>query len=192
MAGYWHDPEASAAALRGGWLHTGDLGSLDADGFLTITGRKKDILVLSNGKKVAPSFLEGLLLADPCIDQAVVYGEGRSFLTALLVPHWGNLCAALAQAGLSTSTPAPESLAVDPAVHAFLQRRVDEALADVASWEKVKSLVILAQPFTVAAEELTVSLKLRRSVVFAKHREALEALYQEDAMSARTGRGCID
>ena len=88
MKGYWNNPEATAEAIRDGWLHTGDLGSLDAEGFLTITGRKKELLVLSNGKKVVPTYLEGLLLTDPCIDQAVIYGEGRNFLTALIVPHW--------------------------------------------------------------------------------------------------------
>ena len=88
--------------LRGALLHDrsrrgrpGDLGSLDADGYLTITGRKKELLVLSNGKKVVPTYIEGLLVADECIDQAVVYGEGRNFLTALLVPQWDNLRKAL-------------------------------------------------------------------------------------------------
>ena len=89
MPGYWNNPEATAEAIQDGWLYTGDLGTLDADGFLTITGRKKELLVLSNGKKVIPPYLEGLLVADDCIDQAVVYGEGRHYLTALLMPHWG-------------------------------------------------------------------------------------------------------
>ncbi len=87
MKGYWNDAEATAAAIRDGWLHTGDLGELDADGYLRITGRKKELLVLSNGKKVAPSGVEGLLLADPCIDQAVVCGEGRSYLCACWSPR---------------------------------------------------------------------------------------------------------
>ena len=99
MKGYWNNPRATAEAIRDGWLHTGDLGNLDADGFLTITGRKKELLVLSNGKKVVPSDLEGLLLADPCIDQVVVYGEGRNFLTALIVPHWDNVRRALGKDG---------------------------------------------------------------------------------------------
>src|SRR5262249_21135763 len=82
MKGYWNNPEATAEAVRDGWLYTGDLGELDGDGFLKITGRKKDLMVLSNGKKVVPTYLEGLLLADGCIDQAVIYGEARNFLTA--------------------------------------------------------------------------------------------------------------
>jgi long-chain acyl-CoA synthetase len=180
MRAYWNDPTATAEALRGGWLHTGDLGRLDAEGFLTITGRKKELLVLSNGKKVVPTHVEGLLLADPCIDQAVVYGEGRSFLTALLVPNWGNLRAALRAEGVNPADPSEAALAGDPGVHAFLGRRVDRALAEVANWERVRKFVVLAQPFTVAGEELTVSLKLRRGVVFAKYQKALDALYRGD------------
>src|SRR5207244_8532253 len=95
MKGYWNNPQATAESLKDGWFYTGDLGKLDADGFLTITGRKKEILVLSNGKKVVPNFLEGLLLADALIDQAVIYGEGRNFLTALIVPHWDKVRQAL-------------------------------------------------------------------------------------------------
>ncbi len=112
MKGYWNKPEATAEAIRDGWLYTGDLGSLDADGFLTITGRKKELLVLSNGKKVIPTQIEGLLVADECIDQAVVYGEGRNCLTALLVPHWENLRKALGTAGQSEISE--ESLARAP------------------------------------------------------------------------------
>ena len=78
MKGYWNNPKATAESIRDGWLYTGDLGSLDADGFLTITGRKKELMVLSNGKKVVPPQIEGLLVADDCIDQAVVCGEGRT------------------------------------------------------------------------------------------------------------------
>ena len=95
MKGYWKDAQATGVAIRDGWLYTGDLGRLDEEGFLTITGRKKEILVLSNGKKVTPNFLEGLLLADPCIDQAVIYGEGRNYLVALIVPNWDNVRNAL-------------------------------------------------------------------------------------------------
>ena len=107
MKGYWNNPAATADALDDGWLHTGDLGRLDAEGFLHITGRKKELIVLSNGKKVVPSHIEGLLLADTCFDQVVVFGEGRNFLTALVVPHWGNLTKAMA---LDAKTP-PETLA---------------------------------------------------------------------------------
>src|SRR5262245_9156949 len=180
MAGYWNNPEATADAIRDGWLYTGDLGSLDADGFLTITGRKKELLVLSNGKKVVPPHIEGLLVADECIDQAVVCGEGRHYLTALLVPHWDNLCKAVATIGLSLDgCVAEEQLARHPAVTEVLQKRVARCLADVAGYEQVKKFIVLPRPFTVASDELTVSLKVRRNVILAKHRAELEALYRE-------------
>jgi long-chain acyl-CoA synthetase len=184
MRGYWNDGRATAEALRGGWLHTGDLGRLDAEGFLTITGRKKELLVLSNGKKVVPSQIEGLLLADPCLDQALVCGEGRHFLTALLVPNWEKFRAALRRAGVPGADRPEEFLAGDPAVGAFLGQRVDSALAGVSNWERVKKFVVLPRPFTVAGGELTVSLKLRRGVVLAKHRAAVEALYREGGAEA--------
>jgi long-chain acyl-CoA synthetase len=176
MKGYWNMPEATAEAIRGGWFHTGDLGELDADGFLKITGRKKDLLVLSNGKKVVPAFVEGLLLADPCIDQAVVCGEGRNYLTALVVPHWENVRRELEAAGVGAP---PDGAAADPAVRELLERRVCERLAEVASCEQVKKIAVLEQPFSVAADEMTVSLKLRRGVILEKYREKVEELYRE-------------
>jgi long-chain acyl-CoA synthetase len=178
MKGYWNDPAATAAAVRDGWLHTGDLGNLDADGFLTITGRKKELLVMSSGKKVVPTYVEGLLLADPCIDQVVIHGEGRNYLTALVVPHWENLRRELRAAGVATADGEDE-LARHPAVRDLLQRRMDAALTDVSSWEHVRKFVVLPRPFSVAAEELTVSLKLRRNVVFDHYRKELESLYRE-------------
>lgn len=182
MKGYWKKPEATAEAIRDGWLHTGDLGSIDADGFLSITGRKKELLVLSNGKKVIPTYIEGLLVADDCIDQAVVYGEGRNFLTALLVPHWDNLRRAIGDSGL----PTPDGdITRHPSVTKVLQQRVDSRLADVAAYERVRKFIVLAQPFTVAADELTVSLKLRRNIIFAKHAAALDALYRDNDSESR-------
>jgi long-chain acyl-CoA synthetase len=177
MKGYWNNPGATAEALRDGWLYTGDLGEVDADGFLKITGRKKDLLVLSNGKKVVPAHIEGLLLADPCIDQAVVCGEGRSYLTALLVPHWDNVRQALAGEGTPLGPGAEDR--PPPAVYDLLRRRVAAALVDVSAGEQVRKFVIVPRPFSVAAEELTVSLKLRRNVVLARYAGQLEALYRE-------------
>lgn len=173
MKGYWKNPEATAEAIRDGWLHTGDLGKLDEEGFLSITGRKKELMVLSNGKKVVPSHLEGLLVTDPYIDQAVVCGEGKNFLTALLVPHWGNVKAELRLEG------EPEELAHHPKVEALLARCCQKALADLSHMEQIKSFVVLPRPFSVEAEELTVSLKLRRNVVLKKYEDQIQALYRE-------------
>lgn len=178
MKGYWNNPAATAEAIKDGWLHTGDLGQLDDDGFLSITGRKKELLVMSNGKKIVPNYLEGLLLGDPCIDQVVIHGEGHNFLTALVVPNWTNLRQALAAEG-SANGQADEELALADVVYGLLTRRMEQRLADVSACEQIRKFVVLAKPFTVAAEELTVSLKLRRKVVLEKYRDALEALYDE-------------
>jgi long-chain acyl-CoA synthetase len=179
MKGYWNNPEATKESLQNGWFHTGDLGSLDADGYLSITGRKKELMVLSNGKKVVPSYIEGLLVGDDCIDQAAISGEGKNFLTALVVPHWDNVAKALASQGVNLDHQPPEQLAANSAVTGLLQERIDKALADVSTWEKVRKFVVVPRPFTVAAEELTVSMKLRRGIVLRKYANQLEGLYIE-------------
>ena len=172
MKGYWNNPQATAEVLRDGWLHTGDLGSLDADGYLSITGRKKEMMVLSSGKKVVPPNLEGLLLADPMIDQVMICGEGRNFLTAIIVPSWDRVRTALGVSG------SEETLSRDPRVVTFIEERIAAALKDVCSWEHVRKFVLLPTPFSVAADELTVSLKMRRNIILDHHREQIEELYR--------------
>jgi long-chain acyl-CoA synthetase len=173
MKGYWKDPAATAQVLKDGWLYTGDLGTLDADRYLRITGRKKDLLVMSNGKKVIPTELEGLLLADEFIDQALIYGEGKNFLTALIVPRYDKLRAAIAAA-----EPDNARLIELPASRSFMAQRVQAALADAAQWEQVQDFILLPRPFSQEADELTVSLKLRRGAIFEKHMQRLEAMYE--------------
>jgi long-chain acyl-CoA synthetase len=174
MKGYWNDPEGTGEAMRDGWFRTGDLGSLDAEGFLTITGRKKDMLVLSNGKKVVPTQIEGMLVARPCIDQAVVHGEGHSFLTALIVPNWAVVRKALPADGAAQTE---EALAGSPAVRGLLDGEIQAALKDLANWEQVKNFLIVPRPFSVAAAELTVSMKVRRNVIFERYARQIEAMY---------------
>jgi long-chain acyl-CoA synthetase len=176
MRGYWKEPEATTSAIRDGWFHTGDLGRIDGEGYLTITGRKKELLVLSSGKKVVPPYLEGLLLADECIDQAVIYGEGKNFLTALIVPRFDNLRKLVRTEGVDD--PDNTQLVRQPAVQALLAKRIAAALRDVASWEQVQKFILLPRPFSQDADELTVSLKLRRGVIFEKYRSPLEELYR--------------
>jgi long-chain acyl-CoA synthetase len=176
MRGYWKEPEATAATIHDGWLHTGDLGQVDKDGYLSITGRKKELLVLSSGKKVVPPHLEGLLLTDDCIDQAVIYGEGKNYLTALIVPHFEKLRAALRDAGVGDLENA--QLVKHPEAIAIMTKRIGAALADVASWEQVQKFILLPRPFSQEAEELTVSLKMRRGVIFEHYRAQLDSLYQ--------------
>ena len=161
MKGYWKDDEATAQAVVGGWLHTGDLGRLDEDGFLWITGRKKELMVLSNGKKVVPPHLEGLLCADEFIDQAVVVGEGRNFLAAIVVPRWEAV---------------RKACGTQP-VEEFLRGRCAVALKELSHMEQVKKVIVREKPFTVEGDEMTVSLKLRRGPILARHAEEIERAY---------------
>jgi long-chain acyl-CoA synthetase len=145
---------------------------------LSITGRKKELLVMSNGKKVVPNFVEGLLLSDPCIDQAVVCGEGRNFITALIVPHWANVRTALNAEGVALDSTSEDALAKHPSVLSLLRRRIDLALQDVSNCEQVKKFIALPRPFSVEQDELTVSLKLRRNVIVGKYQKELDGLYR--------------
>jgi long-chain acyl-CoA synthetase len=179
MKGYWKNPEATAQAIRDGWLHTGDLGSMDEDGFLSITGRKKELLVLSNGKKVAPSNLECLLVSDRHIDQVMVCGEGRNFLSALVVPQWDNTRATLAAQGVKLEGE-PEDWARRADVVEFFMDRCRLALADLSPMEQIRKLLVLPRPFSVENDELTVSLKLRRAIVMQHYEKQVEELYRRD------------
>lgn len=177
MPGYWNNPTATAETIRDGWLHTGDLGCIDDDGFLKITGRKKELLVLSNGKKVAPNHVECLLHADPCIDQVVVCGEGRNYLTAMVVPQWTNVRAELARRDEKIGALSPQELARHPAVCELLRERIDAALTHVSGCEQIRKFQVLAEPFSVANEELTVSLKLRRAAIAKRYARIIEGMY---------------
>jgi len=176
MKGYWKNPAATAEALRDGWLHTGDLGSLDPDGYLTITGRKKEILVLSNGKKVVPADIEGRLTGDPLIEQAAVFGEGKSYLTALIVPRLDRLRQEAQSLDLPASLPDADLLE-HPRIHDLFAHRIAQALQDLSQWEQVRKFRLLPRPFTLEADEMTVSLKLRRQVIYDHFREDIERLY---------------
>jgi long-chain acyl-CoA synthetase len=178
MKGYWKSPEATAEAIQNGWLHTGDLGEIDSEGYLKITGRKKELLVMSNGKKVVPSYLEGLLCSDPAIDQAVICGEGRNYLTALLVPQWDNVARELKAAGVALAAD-PEGRAKQPEVIELIDRHVRTALAEVSNAEQVKRFALMPRPFTLDADEITVSLKLRRGVVLKRYADRVGELYTD-------------
>ena len=178
MKGYWKQPTATADCIVDGWFHTGDMGRIDENGFLYITGRKKELIVLSNGKKVAPTEVEAMLQSDPMIEQVVVHGDRRSFLTAIVVPNWTKVRAALPHL-----TGSSQELAKNPEVESFLHQRIDAILANTASWEHVKRFLIRATPFTPDTGEMTVSLKLKRDVIFNRHAAEWEGLYKDDKSS---------
>ena len=175
MKGYWKDDAATRAAVVDGWLFTGDVGHLDAEGFLTITDRKKDLIITSGGKNIAPSELERLLARDEFIDQAVVCGDGRPFVAALLVPNFARLQDEL---GPDHGPLTVEGdLIRDEAAHAVIRARVERVMGAVSQPERVKAFLLLARPFQMEADELTSTFKVRRRHVLAKFREPFDALY---------------
>ena len=177
MLGYWNRPEDTAAAIQDGWLMTGDLGELDCDGFLRITGRKKELIVTSGGKNVAPVYLENLLVEDPLIAQAVVIGEGRGCLSALIVPNPEALHAAILERRLPIKSVGEALKHSD--VLALYREHIDARLADVAEYEMVRSFTLLGRGFTLGLGELTPTLKLRRAEIQKHFAEEIEQMYAE-------------
>ncbi|MET9264449.1 long-chain fatty acid--CoA ligase [Amycolatopsis sp. NPDC004079] len=175
---YYNNPEASAEALTDGWFHTGDLGELDAEGFLKITGRKKEIIVTAGGKNVAPSGLEDTIKAAPLVSQVMVVGDQRPFIAALVTvdeeyfPAWKSQHGKPAEATVS-------ELAEDADLRAEIQAAVDEANKQVSHAESIKKFTVLANDFTEAGGEITPSLKLKRNVVNKNYASDIEALYRK-------------
>jgi long-chain acyl-CoA synthetase len=166
MKGYWRNEEATKAAISDdGWLHTGDIGKFDDDGHLMITDRKKDIIVNSGGDNIAPQRIEGILCLQPEIAQAMVYGDKRSHLVALVVPDdvW------LREAGYERN-----SLEATQALKDAI-KRVNEQMSNI---EKVRHHILADEPFTIENSEMTPTMKVRRVALKARYGEALEALYR--------------
>jgi long-chain acyl-CoA synthetase len=184
MTGYYQNPAATAEVLHDGWLATGDLGRLDDDGFLYITGRKKEILVTSGGKNIAPVYLESLLTEDPLILQAMVVGDGRSCLAALIVPNADVLSFELKQRGLGNLFP-EESLS-HPEVLAIYRARIDQRLTSVSPHEQVRKFTLLRSPFSIEAGELTPKLSLRRQTINQRYAAQIEAMYQAEVQSPKS------
>jgi long-chain acyl-CoA synthetase len=176
FAGYWRNAEATAAAVDAdGWFHTGDLGTIDADGYLTITGRSKEILVTSAGKNVSPAPLEDIIRSHVLVSQAVVVGDGRPSIGALITLDAESLEPWLAEHG-KTGTPLAE-LTDDPALLAELRTVVDTANATVSSAEQITRFRVLPVDLTEGAGHLTPTLKVRRAAVMKEFADEVEALY---------------
>jgi len=172
-AGYWNDPEASAALLDDGWMHSGDLGAFDG-GYLRIIGRKKDLIVTSSGKNIAPQDMETRLAAEPFISQAVVVGDGRKFLTALVALDAEAVEAAI---GGHDGHGATEVLATHPVVARELTAAMARLNAGRAPAERVKAWRVLPGELTVAGGELTPTLKVKRAMVIDRFRDLVEEMY---------------
>jgi long-chain acyl-CoA synthetase len=175
FAGYWHNEQATAEVLTPDWwLHTGDVGEVDDEGFVRITGRKKEILVTAGGKNVAPAVLEDRLRAHPLVSQCMVVGDGRPFIGALVTIDAEVFWAWAEQRGKSGSVADHVD---DPELLAEIQAAVDDANGAVSKAESIRRFTILAEDWTEEAGQLTPSLKLKRNVVMRDFRTDVEALY---------------
>jgi len=182
MQGYYQQPDATQAVMTDGWFHTGDIGAIDAEGFVSITDRKKDLIKTAGGKFVAPQKLENLFVADPYVAQAFVYGDRERYCVALIVPNLQRLNAYATQQGLACAST--EELVKTPAIQAFLWSRIQALQQQLASFEQVKAIGVLAQEFTQAAGELTPTLKAKRAAIAARYHDILQRLYQTPPPSA--------
>jgi long-chain acyl-CoA synthetase len=179
MKGYWNDPEASARALHDGWLHTGDIGQLDPDGYLRITDRKRDFIKNSGGEMISPAHVECALTLAPEIAQAMVFGDRRPYLVAVIVPdpEFAASCAGDGAAELAV-------IAKDPGFHKALGDVVTRVNQGLAAAERVRRFTIAGEPFSLANAQLTPTLKIRRHAILEAYQLAFETLYDGTGMAA--------
>ncbi len=174
--GYWHNPDATAEVLQDGWLHTGDLASIDSEGFLSITGRKKEIIVTAGGKNVAPAVLEDRLRAHALVSQVLVVGEQKPFIGALVTLDREMLPGWLKEHGRDPETPIAD-LRDDELIQSEIQKGVDDANRAVSKAESIRKFVVLEPDFTEEGGHLTPSMKLRRQVVAKEFANEIDRLY---------------
>jgi long-chain acyl-CoA synthetase len=174
MQGYWRNEASTAEALKDGWLHTGDIGRIDEDGYLQITDRKKDIIVLSGGDNVSPARIESLLTLQPEIQMAMIHGDKRPHLVAILVPDDEFLAAFASENGKTADLA---ELHEDPALRAALSEAVDRVNRDLSPYERIRRFTIADSLFTIENQMMTPSLKIRRHVIFDKYGKSIEDLY---------------
>jgi long-chain acyl-CoA synthetase len=169
--GYYKEPQATAETLVDGWLCSGDLGALDKDGFLTITGRKKEIIITAGGKNIAPKNIEAALKQSPLVGDVIVIGDRRKFLSALIT---------LDEAAAARVAPdAGAKLAGAPAIRAAVQKQVDEVNETLARVEQIKKFTILPRAFSIADGEMTPTMKLKRKVIAQRYATEIDAMYTD-------------
>jgi len=177
MKGYYKNPEATAESIdKDGWLHTGDIGIIDEDGFLYVTDRKKNILVTSGGKNVTPATIENLLITSPYIEQVVVIGDKRNYLTALISPSIETLKKYAEEHGISYSNV--EELVANEEIYKVVDTDVQKLTKELARFEQLKKFTLLPKEFTIDGGELTPTLKIKRKVVLEKYGDVIEKMYQ--------------
>ena len=175
MKGYFHKPEATAEAIDGdGWFHTGDIGRLDGEGFLSITDRKKDLIVLAGGKKAAPQPIESELKKSPFIGLPIVIGDRQKFLAALIVPNFDRLGE---WAASGNRTLRPEAIDADPEVRRLFQREIDAYNADKPHHEQIRAFALLPADLTVEDGSITPTLKVKRRILENRYHALIEGMY---------------
>ncbi len=176
MKGYYNKPEATEAVFtKDGWFKTGDIGFIDEKGCLHITDRKKDIIITAGGKNIAPQNIENTLVADLFIEQAVVIGEGRKYLSALIVPNFDELSNHAAQEGLSFTSN--RELIQHPEIQQFYEDRINHLMRDYARVEQIRRFKLLDHEFSQQTGELTPTLKMKRKVINQNHQDTIDSMY---------------
>lgn len=183
MKGYYKKEAETREVFEGGWFHTGDIGHLDEDGFLVITDRKKDLIITSGGKNVAPQPIENLLKTIPYISNVVVIGDRRKFVSALVVPNFEKLEEWARSKDIAFG--GREELVRDERVAVFLQAEIDRATPNLASYERIKKLRVLSRDFEIEHGEITPTLKVRRGSIEVRYRELIDEMYREEPPGAR-------
>jgi long-chain acyl-CoA synthetase len=177
MRGYWNDPVATAEVIdEAGWLHTGDVGTFDEDGYLVITDRKKHIIVSSGGKNIAPGPIETALLSSGLIHQVMIIGDGRSYLSALVVPEFDHVRERLGATGIPP--PPDREMAASDEVRRLIGAEIDRIQKDSASFERIRKFTLIPRAFTLEEGEVTPTLKIRRSVVEKKFAREVGSMYE--------------
>ena len=178
MRGYYNKPEATRDVFtEDGWFKTGDIGALDAEGFLRITDRKKELFKTSGGKYIAPQPIEQRIKASRFVNQVVLIGNGRKFPAALIVPNWEQLRSYAQLKGLDTKTPA--DFCRHPRIIDLIQRQVDALTADLSKFERVKKIALIEHELSIEGGEMTPTLKVKRRVVDEKYRDVIDEMYAE-------------
>lgn len=183
MRGYYNDPAATAEVLRDGWLYTGDIAQIDADGYVYIVDRKKEIIITAGGKNIPPQPLENELRMDKYISQAFVYGDRKPYLVALLTPNLERLIKLGQEHGIDYLDI--EELVVHRRVHELYATRVEAINARLPSYETIKKFILLPRDFSVEGGELTPTLKLKRKVIYGKYQDRIEQLYLHNGDAAK-------
>jgi len=178
MKGYYKKPEENREIFADGWLKTGDIGRLDEDGFLIITDRKKDLIVTAGGKNIAPQPIENSLKTNAYVLNAVVIGDRKHFIGALIVPNFEKLEEYAAFSKIPYGSRA--ELVRNPQIVNFLKAEIDRATPNLASYERIKRIAILDRDFEIGEGEITPSLKVRRTVIETKYRSVIEGMYKEE------------